>query len=57
MHIVSKLQLLLLAGGLLTPADLFAEWQIWTTTETRHVLRSDGPECMSSVRLSAARNE
>lgn len=57
MHIVSKLQLLLLAGGLLTPADLFAEWQIWTTTETRHVLRIDGPERMSSVRLSAARNE
>ena len=52
-----KLLLLILAGGLLTPADVFAEWQIWTTTETRHVRRSDGPECMSSVRLSAARNE
>ena len=52
-----KLLLLILAGGLLTPADVFAEWQIWTTTETRHVLRSDGPERMSSVRLSAARNE
>jgi|APGre2960657423_1045063.scaffolds.fasta_scaffold47240_2 hypothetical protein len=54
---VPKLHLLLLAGGLLTPADVFAEWQIWTTAETRHVLRSAGPERMSFVRLSAARNE
>ena len=51
------LQLLILAGGLLATADAFGEWQIWTTAETRHVLRSAGPERMSFVRLSAARNE
>ena len=57
MRTIPKLHLLLLAGGLVTPADVFAQWQIWTTTETRHVLRSAPPENTRAVRLAAARNE
>jgi hypothetical protein len=34
-----------------------AEWQVWTLTETHHVLRSEPPASGSSVRLGAARNE
>ncbi len=34
-----------------------AEWQYWTLTETRHVLRSDPPATSTAVRSGAARNE
>ena len=50
-------QLLILAGGLPTTTEAFGEWQNWTTTETRHVLRGDRPESAPSVRLAAACNE
>ncbi|MBI4621722.1 MAG: DUF4091 domain-containing protein [Verrucomicrobia bacterium] len=51
------IQLLALAGGLFTPSPAFGDWQVWTTTETRHVLRGDLPERAPAVRLAAARNE
>ncbi|MCX6904745.1 MAG: DUF4091 domain-containing protein [Verrucomicrobia bacterium] len=53
----------------LTPACLFAaalglathtasaQLQVWTATETRHVLRSEPPGNQREVRLAAARNE
>lgn len=34
-----------------------AEWQVWTTTGTRRVLRSAMPEATKQVELHAARNE
>ena len=34
-----------------------AEWRVWTVTETRHVLRSEKPGLVSTVKLGAARNE
>lgn len=34
-----------------------AEWQVWTATETRHLLRSDPAGATGTVTLSAARNE
>ncbi len=37
------------------PVD--AEMQVWTVTETRHVLRSEKPGPSREVKLSAARNE
>jgi len=52
-----KANLHLLTGKLLTPADVFAEAQIWTPTAIRHVLRSAPPESASSVRRSAVSNE
>ncbi len=50
---------LLLAGllSLAFPGAARAEWQVWTLTETRHVLRSDPPATSTSVQLGAARNE
>ncbi len=34
-----------------------ADWQVWTVTETRRVLRADPAENRVEVKLSAARNE
>lgn len=34
-----------------------AEWHVWTSTETRHFLRSDPPADSAEVKLGAARNE
>ena len=34
-----------------------AGWQVWTTTETRRVLREDPAEKPTAVRLACARNE
>jgi hypothetical protein len=34
-----------------------ADWQVWTLTETRHVLRNDPPANGRTVQLTAARNE
>ncbi len=34
-----------------------ADWQVWTTVETRRVLRSESPGRGTSVQLAAARNE
>jgi hypothetical protein len=34
-----------------------AEWQVWTLTETRHVLRSELPGAGTTAKLGAARNE
>lgn len=34
-----------------------AEWRVWTTVETRHVLREDPAETGVAVRVAAARNE
>lgn len=34
-----------------------AGWQVWTTTETRRVLREDPAEKSTAVRLACARNE
>lgn len=45
--------LLLHVGG--SVAD--AGWQVWTVTETRHVLRSEPPGDGHVVRMGAARNE
>jgi len=35
----------------------YADWQVWTTTQTRRVLREDPAESGAAVRLAAARNE
>ncbi len=45
--------LLLHAGGSVADAD----WQVWTVTETRHVLRSEPPGDGHAVRIAGARNE
>ena len=34
-----------------------SDWQVWTVTETRRVLRDDPAEPSASVKLAAARNE
>src|SRR5690349_21187803 len=34
-----------------------AEWNVWTVTETRHVLRSETPGSVSIVKIGAVRNE
>jgi hypothetical protein len=34
-----------------------ADWQVWTVTDTRHVLRSESPGTGQTVTISAARNE
>ena len=34
-----------------------ADWQVWTVTETRHVLRSELPGGSTTVTVTAARNE
>src|SRR5512135_362526 len=50
----------LFRGGLLcfALADVArADWQVWTLTETRHVLRGDPPGTATAVKLAAARNE
>jgi hypothetical protein len=41
----------------MAPGAAGAEWQVWTTTETRHVLREDMPAGSLPVKLAAARNE
>lgn len=51
------IQLLTVVGSLLTASPACADWQVWTTTETRHVLRGDLPTGVPAVRLSSARNE
>lgn len=33
------------------------DWQVWTTSETRHVLRQDPPANGLAVKWAAARNE
>jgi len=33
------------------------DWQVWTATETRHVLRSEPPGRQLAVKVGAARNE
>ncbi len=48
----------LLAGVILGDAFLArAEWQVWTVTDTRRVLREDPAENGVDVRLGAAKNE
>jgi len=42
---------------LTAPAAATAEWHVWTLTETRHVLRSEGPGAGAAVKLASARNE
>lgn len=37
--------------------NVHADWQVWTVTETRHVLRSDPPGRDRTVEISVARNE
>ena len=34
-----------------------AEWNVWTVTETKHILRSEPPTRDATVKLGAARNE
>ncbi len=34
-----------------------ADWQVWTVTDTRHVLRSEPPGNELAVKVAAARNE
>jgi hypothetical protein len=46
----------LLTLGWLSPA-LFAQWQVWTTTQTLRTLREDAPATGLAVHVSAARNE
>lgn len=38
-------------------ASARADWHVWTVTETRHVLRSDGPGHDRTVEVAAAQNE
>lgn len=46
-----------LTGYLAAAAPAAADWQVWTTAETRYVLREDPAAANSAVKLAAARNE
>jgi len=47
--------LAVVVGSATTPAH--ADWQVWTVTETRRVLREDPAQKQVAVHLAAARNE
>ncbi|OGD21668.1 MAG: hypothetical protein A2W03_17175 [Candidatus Aminicenantes bacterium RBG_16_63_16] len=43
--------------GMFAACTARAKWDVWTITETRHVLREDLPSASLAVNVSAARNE
>jgi len=47
----------LLLCSLISADVAWADMRVWTTTETRHVLRSEPPGNLREARLSVARNE
>jgi hypothetical protein len=49
--------LLVIMMSMLANGITYADWNVWTTTETRHVLRSDPPSSDLAVEVFAARNE
>ena len=56
---MTKAKLSLAAVLLLTITvdEMRADWRLWTTSQTRHVLRDDPAENSLAVKLAAARNE
>lgn len=52
-----RLLVLVALGWVACACEVRADWQVWTVTETRRVLRDDPAENSTSVKLGAARNE